>query len=178
MFQVLGCWSYTIASKSFPLPPSECIAAIGYEHATRDMVPLLVPGDHFKAIGVPRAGDWLHEHKEPSQSYAEYRDSEYNRVTLSRRTIYVVPIGSMSDNNSPSLTIISDFIAIWFVLPCQLMQPYTIDAHQKWPVASTSKVKQTINSTAPGSSSSSSSESKAKSNFSIGARINNGVISY
>jgi hypothetical protein len=52
---------------------------------TNKTTPLQYHSDCFKPIDVPKSNDWLASQKEPSQSYLDYKESEYNKVTPERR---------------------------------------------------------------------------------------------
>jgi archaemetzincin len=49
-----------------------------------------------RRMGKIRPGDWLAEHHEDGQTFAEYRRSDPNRPTRKRTTLYVQPLGDFS----------------------------------------------------------------------------------
>ena len=47
-------------------------------------------------LGKPGPRDWLANHHEPGQTYAQYLASEPVRATPDRRTIYIQPLGEFT----------------------------------------------------------------------------------
>lgn len=45
---------------------------------------------------APRAGDWLAEHAEAGQTFAQFGSSRPNRPTAQRTTLYIQPIGDLT----------------------------------------------------------------------------------
>jgi len=64
----------------------------------------------------PRSDDWLATHKEPGQSFAQYRDPARQRVVSQYSTLRVLPIGPLTDGQSAVLTTITDFLQPFFGL--------------------------------------------------------------
>jgi archaemetzincin len=95
--------SASVAPESDPLTPS--IARI---------LPL------FKSKSPPQPGDWLIEHKEPGQTYAEFRAATPKRAVASYSTLRIVPIGPLSKGQGEVLAIVQDFMKAFFGLPLAL----------------------------------------------------------
>jgi archaemetzincin len=69
---------------------------------------------------VPRPGDWLAEHHEPGQTFADYRASDPVRVDLTRdrrNKLYVQPLGELGSGQRRIVTLTSDFLARFFGIP-------------------------------------------------------------
>ena len=78
------------------------------------------PADHFDPIPVPGPSDWLANHPEPGQTFAQYRQERVNRPDKVRRKIYLQPLGEFPGNTSPSLEQLRQFAETFFTLPVEL----------------------------------------------------------
>lgn len=76
--------------------------------------PAFDPGD-FTAIRAPEPGDWLAEHREPGQSFAQFVASKPNVPTKARRTIYLVPLGTLAADTE----ILARYARAYYTLPVQ-----------------------------------------------------------
>jgi len=74
----------------------------------------------FKRMDPVRAGDWLADHREPGQTYGEYRAARQTRVVDSYKNIRVVPIGPLTDGQEAVLEITVDFMKAFFGMPLLL----------------------------------------------------------
>lgn len=68
----------------------------------------------FSAKKKPQAGEWLAEHKEPGQTYAQYLRSRPNIPDRRRPAIYVLPLGRFEDDKAPSLELLKDYTAAYY----------------------------------------------------------------
>jgi archaemetzincin len=68
-------------------------------------------------LGRPQPGEWLAEHKEPGQTYAEYLRGNPVRVDRKRRVIYVQPLGDFDPIQRKILDRTAEFLGIYFQLP-------------------------------------------------------------
>jgi archaemetzincin len=75
-----------------------------------------------------RPGDWLAEHREPGQTYREYRAANRTRVVDSYRNIRVVPIGPLTAGQRAVLDVTVDFLNAFFGLPLELDAPVSLDS--------------------------------------------------
>ena len=74
----------------------------------------LAPDDGFEPIPVPGPSDWLAVHREPGQTFEEYRRSHPNRPDTQRRIIYLQPLGAFPEQQSPSLEKLREYAARFF----------------------------------------------------------------
>jgi archaemetzincin len=70
----------------------------------------------FKPMAPPQPGDWLAEHKEPGQTYAEFRAATPRRAIDSYSTLRIVPIGWLTDGQEEVLQIVQEFLTPFFGL--------------------------------------------------------------
>jgi archaemetzincin len=75
----------------------------------------------------PQPGDWLAEHKEPGQSYAQYLRGRPIRVDKNRRTIYVQPLGKFDATQRKVLDRTAEFLGIYFQLPVKQSDDLSLD---------------------------------------------------
>ncbi len=71
-------------------------------------------------LGPPLPRDWLAEHKEAGQSYAEYVRGQPVRVDKQRRVIYVQPLGAFDPAQRKVLDRTAEFLGIYFQLPVKV----------------------------------------------------------
>jgi len=72
--------------------------------------------DHgeFEAKKAPGAIDWLAQHKEKGQTYAQFIADKPNRPDSVRHTIYVVPLGAFDKDKAPSLKTLETFMQAYY----------------------------------------------------------------
>ena len=78
-------------------------------------------------LGPPQPRDWLAEHKEPGQSYAEYLRGQPIRVDKQRRVIYVQPLGEFDPAQRKVLDRTAEFLGIYFQLPVKVRDDLSLD---------------------------------------------------
>ena len=78
-------------------------------------------------LGPPQPRDWLAEHKEPGQSYAEYLRGQPVRVDKQRRVIYVQPLGDFDPAQRKVLDRTAEFLGIYFQLPVKVRDDLSLD---------------------------------------------------
>ena len=108
-------------------PPTkkEIIAAIGSTaKLPAALQRALTPDDDFEPIPAPKPGDWLAEHRERGQTFDDFVRSGSNRPNDARHVIYLQPIGQFRQDRSPSLDLLGDYAAAYFlsdvcILPAQ-----------------------------------------------------------
>jgi archaemetzincin len=74
----------------------------------------------FKTKLPPQPGDWLAEHKEPGQTYAQFRGAVSKPAVENFSTLRVVPIGPLTAGQQAVLDIVIDFLKPFFGLPLAL----------------------------------------------------------
>ena len=70
----------------------------------------------FKPKTPPQPGDWLAEHAEPGQTYAQFRAATATRAIDTYSTLRIVPIGWLSDGQEEVLQIVQEFLKPFFGL--------------------------------------------------------------
>jgi archaemetzincin len=94
--------------------------------------PLEPPFERLKALHTPkrppRPGDWLAEHHEDGQSFAELARSLPLVPTAARRTIYLQPIGDFSDAQRRVVARAADYVERFFGLPVRAREAVLLDA--------------------------------------------------
>ncbi len=99
--------------------------ALGNLHELPEaMRPLFTPDDDFHPIPRPGRNDWLTWHREPGQTFDEYRDSGANRPDAERRFIYLLPLGGFDSDTAPDLAQIRDYVAAFYQMPVRLLPAY------------------------------------------------------
>ena len=103
----------------FALPDAaERRRAIG---SVEDLPPLLrralEPDDHFQPIDSPGPHDWLANHRERGQTFAQFVAAKPNRPDKRRRTIYLLPLGAFDPERSPPLDQLQQFTEAYFMMP-------------------------------------------------------------
>ena len=81
----------------------------------------LAPNDSFEPVPVPGPGDWLAVHREPGQTFEEFRRSHPNRPDAQRRIIYLQPLGAFPEGQSPSLEKLREYAAAFFQMEIQAL---------------------------------------------------------
>jgi archaemetzincin len=76
----------------------------------------------------PRPGDWLAEHDEPGQTFAEYLDARPIRRSDKLRTIYLCLVGDFSDAQRRILALAQVYLALFFDCPVKVNRRVTLDS--------------------------------------------------
>lgn len=69
-----------------------------------------------RPLAPPRPGDWLTEHDEPGQTFAQYRASAPETARGKRRVIYIQPIGELTADQRRVVDATADFMGRYFGL--------------------------------------------------------------
>lgn len=75
---------------------------------------------HRKLDG-PEPGEWLYEHEEKGQTFAQYVSSEPVIPDDSRSIIYIQPLGEFSETQERILELTRQFLSIYFSLPVKTL---------------------------------------------------------
>jgi archaemetzincin len=78
-------------------------------------------------LGKPEPGDWLDQHKEPGQTYAQYVRGRPVRPERRRRTIYIQPLGDFDPTQRKILDATAEFLGIYFQLPVKVQKAMSLD---------------------------------------------------
>jgi archaemetzincin len=116
----------TTACATFERPSENArLAAIGNLYEESEFVrELFRPDADFPLIATPRRGDWLLAHREPGQTFDEYRGAEYARIDNQRRTIYLLPLGEFPADDAPSLERLRGYAAAFFQTEVKVLPAY------------------------------------------------------
>jgi archaemetzincin len=110
-------------------PPTEAkrLRAIG---ATPELPgPLrraLEPGGAFQPLPAPQPGDWLAEHPEPGQTFAQYVRQGWHRPDDTRSRIYLQPLGAFPEGQSPALPALLAYAEAYFCLGVEALPPLAV----------------------------------------------------
>ncbi len=118
------------ATRWLPPTPTEQLAALGPTAALPPSLRrALEPGNAFASIPAPGPSDWLANHPETGQTFAQFVRAGYNQPDARRHTIYLQPLGTFADN-SPPLDQLQQFAAAFFALNAVVLPPLGIAASQ------------------------------------------------
>jgi archaemetzincin len=68
----------------------------------------------------PRPGDWLAEHPEPGQTFAEYLEVRPVRKNDKHHTIYLCLVGHFSEAQQRILNLTRDYLGVFFDAPVRV----------------------------------------------------------
>src|SRR5215469_12791404 len=68
----------------------------------------------------PRPGDWLAEHDEPGQTFAEYLDAHPVRKSDDLHTVYLCLVGDFTEAQRRILALAQDYLALFFDCPVKV----------------------------------------------------------
>jgi archaemetzincin len=105
LLQLLGCAPLVSCSAGAP-----DIAAVAGSDAISKIKPL------FSPKRPPEPGDWLAEHKEPGQTYQQFRTSTPQPAASRYSTLRIVPIGPLSEGQQEVMHVVTDFLQPFFGL--------------------------------------------------------------
>lgn len=77
----------------------------------------------FKAKKAPEPGDWLAQHREPGQTFAEYTRCNPNRPVEGRKAIYLAEMGDFDAPRRKVLETLRDFMGLVFRLEIKSLPP-------------------------------------------------------
>jgi archaemetzincin len=77
-----------------------------------DLITRLTP--FHEKLGPPRSGDWLASKREAGQTFAQYRGCAPIRPRGKRNTIYVQPLGPMTESQSRIVRQTAEFMQAYF----------------------------------------------------------------
>lgn len=111
-------------------PPTnkETLSAIGNTNEIPDSLQRALSIDDFEPIPFPGPNDWLAEHHEIGQTFDEFILSDYNIPDEIRNVIYLQPIGQFRQDQSPSLDLLREYAAAYFLMNVEVLP--TIDIHR------------------------------------------------
>lgn len=75
------------------------------------------------AIATPGPADWLSNHREPGQTFAEFMRSRHNRPDKLRNRIYLLPIGAFPEDAGPTLSQLKTYTKAFFQMETRIAPP-------------------------------------------------------
>ncbi len=75
----------------------------------------------------PGPDDWLANHREPGQTFLQYRRSNPNRPTTKRKTIYVQPMGEFSPAQQKLVGETAELLSRFYNVPTKVLDPIGLD---------------------------------------------------
>jgi archaemetzincin len=107
--------------------PTERRAAIGPTAGLpQSLRRALEPSDAFAPIPAPGPSDWLANHPEAGQTFAQFVRACYHRPDTRCHTIYLQPLGTFAPDDSPPLDQLQQFAAAFFALEVVVLPPLDI----------------------------------------------------
>jgi archaemetzincin len=76
----------------------------------------------------PRPGDWLAEHAEPRQTFAEYLDARPVRNSDKLSTIYLCQVGDFTDAQRRILDVTQEYLSVFFDCHVKVNRQLPLDA--------------------------------------------------
>jgi archaemetzincin len=80
-----------------------------------------------KKLGPPRPGEWLHQHKEPGQTFLEYLQEQPVRRSKEQGVIYLCLIGEFSPPQREVLERTKEYLGIFFDAPVKVTRTLPVD---------------------------------------------------
>jgi len=94
----------------------------------------------YQELDEPKPGEWLYDHEEKGQTFAQYVASDPLVPDEVHRTIYVQPLGAFSTEQRRVLLLTAEFLGLYFdlpvttlpVLPLKDVAPAALRRHPDW----------------------------------------------
>jgi archaemetzincin len=108
-------------------PPTnkETLSTIGSTNELPGSLQRALSIDDFEPMPFPGPNDWLAEHQEIGQAFDEFIQSDHNSPNEIRKVIYLQPIGQFRQDQSPSLELLREYAAAYFMMDIKILP--TID---------------------------------------------------
>ncbi|MFC1744290.1 archaemetzincin [Candidatus Riflebacteria bacterium] len=102
--------------REFKIPTAaERIEAIGKIPSGQGALPrAFIPGDDFIPMGKPGAADWLSANPEAGQTFKQYLNGSYNKVTAKKNKLYFLPLGDFKPEEKKYLELVAKFCTFFF----------------------------------------------------------------
>jgi archaemetzincin len=113
---LLACSQPVAETSSASGAPEETQTALGLAAIAR-LIPL------HSDLAHPRPGDWLAEHREPGQTFAEYKQADATLPKLPRNKIYIQPIGNFEGRQGQILKDTTEYLGLCYGLPVVMNEP-------------------------------------------------------
>ena len=82
----------------------------------------------FGPIPKPGPEDWLTVHPEAGKTFEEFKASDPNRPTESKRVIYLQPLGEFAADRSPPIEKLREFASAFFAIEVKALPAVSLDA--------------------------------------------------
>jgi len=116
-----------MAARFTPPSPEERAVALGPTAELPEVLRRALDSDRdFQPIRAPGPDDWLANHPELGQTYGQFVHSQPNRPEALRRVLYLQPLGTFDDPDSPKLEDLRRFAAAFFMLDARLLPPLAL----------------------------------------------------
>lgn len=121
---LIGLLSAGILATLVPLLSVAADRADGWDERAEALLPTIEKlRPLHKRLGPPAPGDWLAQHKEAGQSFKHYVAQRPIQPSKQRGTIYILPIGSFSEQQERIVKLTSEYLSIFYSLPVKMMEP-------------------------------------------------------
>jgi archaemetzincin len=123
---VLGCGEDAKPEKRVekPAKPKREVTfateAIGDASKLTIQLQRMLDPDGFAPMAKPQPGDWMYEHREPPQTFDDWRRSKPNMPYDGKNTIYLLPLGEFPDT-APKLEAMTKIVHAYFTLEVKLL---------------------------------------------------------
>jgi archaemetzincin len=104
------------------------LEAIGPTNGLSDVLRrAFTPEDSFQPVPIPGPNDWLAVHREPGQTFEQFRHSRPNQPDAHPRIIYLQPLGAFPQERSPSLEKLREYAAAFFQMEVKALPSVSIN---------------------------------------------------
>jgi archaemetzincin len=97
-----------------------------YQELEQKLRPLADP------LPPPRPGDWLAEHPELGQTFAEYLDARPVRKSDKLHTIYLCPVGDFTEAQKRILALTEEHLSLFFDCPVKVQRQIVLASIPAW----------------------------------------------
>jgi archaemetzincin len=82
---------------------------------------------HFRLMGKPLPGQWMAAHPEPAQSFEQYVAAKPPVPTVGRHTLYLSPLGKMTEKDLSRLATLREYLETYYTLPVRMAPAAGLD---------------------------------------------------
>src|SRR5262249_9441930 len=87
---------------------------------------------NLRPLPPPRPGDWLAEHDEPGQTFAEYLDAQPVRKSDKLHSIYLCLVGDFTEAPRRILALTEEYLARFFDCPVKVQRQIALASIPAW----------------------------------------------
>lgn len=77
----------------------------------------------FVKLSTPKSGEWLAEHEERGQTFADYAREDPVRATAQRRVLAFLPVGEFTKEQEKTARAAVEFAGVWYDLDIRVLAP-------------------------------------------------------